>query len=145
MAEWLGLSEVLASFEKVSAQADAATRSIVAKAAATAEAAAKANFQGSHAKGQPHVGGSMPNVVTGNLRRSITHTTVTRTGLAEYSSKVGPTMIYGRRVELGYPGGGGGRGHQMTRPFPYFDPGVRTARAQFSAIAASEWAAFMRP
>lgn len=144
MATWHGVSEVMAAFEKVSAQADAATRTIVVKAAAVVEKQAKSNFSGSHKKGEPHVGGSKPNIVTGNLRRSITHTAVTRSGLGEYSSRVGPTAVYGRRVELGYSGGGGGRGHQPTRAFPYFQPGAQAARRQFAGIAAAEWGRFLR-
>lgn len=144
MASWSGLSDVLAAFEKVSVQADTATRVIVVKAAAVAEAEIKRGFSGSHKKGEPHVGGNKPNIVTGNLRRSVTHTAVTRSGLGEYSSRVGPTAVYGRRVELGYAGGGGGRGHQPTRAFPYFRPGADAARRQFGALAATEWARFLR-
>lgn len=140
MARWVGLSELQAAFTKVSAEADVASRTIVAKAAAVAEKEAKANFSGSHAKGQPHVGGDKPNVVTGTARRSIGHEPVSRTGAFEWGTRVGPRTKYARRLELG---GTDSRG-VTTRPFPYFEPGVRTARMQFSAIAAAEWGAFLR-
>lgn len=142
-AHWEGLGPVMEAFAKVSAQADLAARSIVAKAAAEAEKQAKAGFSGSHAKGEPHVGGNKPNIVTGNLRRSIKHDPVHRDGIASYGTTVGPTAVYGRRVELGYAGGGGGPGHQRTRPFPYFEPGARRAQARFDAIAAAEWGRFL--
>lgn len=140
-----GLAEVRAALEKVTREADAASRVIVVKGAAMAESAAKKNFDGSHAKGQPHVGGDKPNVVTGNLRRSITHDPVVRIGVASYGTRVGPTVIYGRRVELGYQGGGGGRGHQTTRPFPYFGPAVAATAAPLNALAYKTWAEFLRP
>ena len=46
-----------------------------------------------------HTGGKYPNVVTGNLRRSI-HTSYTR-GAGKYTAMVGSSMIYARSVELG--------------------------------------------
>lgn len=140
MARWVGLSEVQAAFTKVSAQADVAARSIVTKTAAVTEREIKNNFEGAHKKGQPHVGGDKPNVVTGTLRRSIGHERVTRTAAFTYGTRLGPRTKYARRVELG---GTDSRG-VTTGPFPYFEPGVRTARAQFSAIAATEWASFLR-
>jgi hypothetical protein len=144
VARLTGLSELQAAFTKVNAQAEATARSIVTKAAAMVEKEAKGNFEGAHAKGDPHVGGDKPNVVTGNLRRSITHTRVTRFGPFGYSSKVGPTAIYGRRVELGGTSSGWGGSTVTTRPFPYFEPAVKASRAKFEALAAAEWAGFLR-
>lgn len=46
-----------------------------------------------------HTGGQYPNVVTGNLRRSIT-TSYTR-GMGKYTAMVGSSMIYARSVERG--------------------------------------------
>lgn len=144
---WDGLKAVEAAFTKVSADADAAARSIVAKSAAVVEAAAKANFEGAHKKGEPHVGGSKPNVVTGTLRRGIRADPVVRYGLAEYGTRVAPRVIYARRVELGYPGGGkgSGRGHGRTSPHPFFDPAVKDTKPKLEALAAAEWARFLRP
>jgi hypothetical protein len=140
VARWIGLSELEAAFTKVSTQADVATRTIVVKAAAVAEKEAKANFEGSHKRGQPHVGGDKPNIVSGDTRRSIGHERVTRTGPYSWGTRIGPRTKYARRLELG---GTDSRG-VTTRPFPYFEPAVRTARAQFSAIAAAEWGRFLR-
>jgi hypothetical protein len=140
----LGFHEFEAALEKVIAQADAGARASVVKGVAEVEAAAKKRFSGSHGKGQPHVGGDQPNVVTGTLRRSITHDPVSRGAFAEYFSRVGPTTVYARRVELGWSHSDGTRGHQITRPFPYFIPGYDEARRKFADIAAQSWRTFMR-
>ncbi len=134
-----GLSESLDAIKAMKAGLDAAAKRITIRSAAAIEAQAKRNFIGSHRKGEPHVGGSEPNVVTGYLRRSITHTTATRYLVAAWMSDVGPTAIYGRRIELGYTGGGGGRGRQTTKPYPYMAPALRQTSAQLAAIAYEEW------
>jgi hypothetical protein len=134
-SSWAGIDQAIKQTQAIVAKADAAARTIVTKGSAVVEAETKKNFQGSHAKGQPHVGGSQPNVVSGTARRSITTTRASRTALGIWSATTGPTVVYGRRLELGYPGGGAGRGLQMTRAFPYFAPGTRTAQQKVDAIA----------
>lgn len=129
---FVGYNEVQAALDRLAVKADLATRQIVAKAAATVEREAKQNFSGSHKRNEPHSGGSQPNIVSGDLRRSITSTPVARTGVASYTATVGPTAVYGRRVELGWNGSAG---------YPYFNPAVKSARAKFGALAASIWAA----
>lgn len=140
----LGLREFEAALKRVTAGADAAGRNAVAKAAAYAEAEAKSNFQGSHAPGQPHVGGAQPNVVTGTARRSIKADPVARYGLGDYGTIVAPRVVYGRRLELGYPAGGSGPGQQATAAFPYFIPAAEKTAERFHSIAAAEWARFLR-
>jgi len=61
-----------------------------------------------------HVGGSGPNTVTGNLKRSIK--TTYRSGLGVYTAEVGPTMIYARQVEKG-----GGKWPAGVK-YPYLEP-----------------------
>jgi len=68
--------------------------------------------------------GQPPMNRTGNLRRSITGEK-SRKGFGKYEAIVGPTIIYGRRVELG-----GGNWPSGTR-FPYMAP----AFAKFRVIA----------
>lgn len=131
---WDGLKALEGAIERVGGQADGAAKSIVARSAAVVEAAAKANFSGSHKKGEPHVGGDKPNVVTGTLRRSIRADAVTRHGLGDYGTTVGPRAVYGRRVELGWKGSKG---------YPFFEPAVRDVRPQLRAIAAEEWRKFL--
>ena len=133
-----GLNEFTAAIQEMQARGDAAAKAIVAESVALIEARAKANFQGAHRRGEPHVGGSKPNVVTGMLRRSIGHEPIHRDGLATYSTRTGPRTVYGRRVELGYFGGAG-RGRQATRPFPYMGPAVEGAQAGIGLIATRRW------
>lgn len=68
-----------------------------------------------------HIGasGSGPNVITGALRRSIR--TDIRKGFGNYVAvaRIGPTVEYGRAVELGLPKWGGVK-------YPYLEPAART-------------------
>lgn len=139
----LGLHEFEAALVRVAKGAENAARDAVAETAALAEAGAKKNFEGAHAKGQPHVGGDKPNIVTGTLRRSIRTDPIRRYALGDYGTIVAPRVKYARRVELGYPGGGGGRGHQATRPFPYFTEPAKHAKDRFRTIAAERWRIYM--
>jgi hypothetical protein len=60
-----------------------------------------------------HIGGTGPNTVTGNLKRSI-HTT-TRTGFGTYIAEVGASMVYARAVEQGLP-------QNPSVKYPYLEP-----------------------
>lgn len=60
---------------------------------------------------------------TGNLRRSIRGEKF-RTGFASYEAIVGPTIIYGRKVELGGPNWRAGV------RFPYMEPAYRIYKTQ---------------
>lgn len=130
-ANWVGMDKSFAYFTETMVRAEAGAASLVTTSAHLVEKAAKANFDGSHKKGEPHEGGDKPNVVSGDLRRSIVVTRTTRTAFGEFSATVGPTMIYGRRVELGYG--------SISRAFPYFEPGAETAHLGFGALAMRTW------
>lgn len=138
----LGLPEYRAAIEKVAAETDAAARASVTKGAAYLEKEAKAGFEGVHTPGQPHVGGDKPNVATGTARRSIRSDPVSRMGLGDYRTLVAPRIAYGRRLELGYPGGEG-RGHGHTRAFPYWGPAADKTREKFPEITADTWREFL--
>lgn len=129
---WVNLDTALARLTGMAEQANLAARTVVEGSAAIAERAIKANFDGSHSKGQPHTGGNKPNIVSSTLRRSIRASDVEGVGFGEWRASVGPTTVYGRRIELGYPGGPG-VGHAHTRAFPYVRPGADTARAPIAA------------
>ncbi len=60
-----------------------------------------------------HQGGSKPNTVTGNLKRSI-HTSF-RKGFGTYISEVGASMIYARTLEQGLP-------QNSAIKYPYLEP-----------------------
>ena len=134
-----GLADFAKAMAAIPEKMDVAARTITIQSAALIEARAKRNFEGSHSRGQAHVGGDRPNVVTGMLRRSITHDPVRKVGPWMWETTVGPTTVYGRRVELGYAGGTG-RGRQKTGPFPFMEPAVSGADAQLRQIAIAQWA-----
>jgi hypothetical protein len=127
-----GLSGLEAAFTRGAAQADLAARSVVQVGALELVKEAQANFSGSHRKGQPHIpnGNNFPNVVSGTLRRSIQSDGVRAFGPAAYSTRVGPSTVYGRRVELGLA---------PTGPHPYFGPAVKRMRPKLAASAVTAW------
>lgn len=74
--------------------------------------------------------GNFPNVITGNLRRSI-QTQVTGFGGA-YTAKVFPTMVYARAVELG---GKNWQGQPWRNGgYPYMRPAYETVRPKVNEI-----------
>lgn len=83
------------------ARMDAATAVATSAAGNQLVSAAVGNFEGAHAVGFPHVGGTKPNTVTGNLQRSIKAQPVRSAGAYRYSVTVGPHAIYSRIIELG--------------------------------------------
>lgn len=134
-----GLDDFNRAIVAMQRRIDGAGRGIVSEGLAVVERAAKGNFEGSHPPGFPHVGGSKPNIVTGHLRRGITSTPARRAGVATWEGDVGPTAVYGRRIELGYPGGGTGPGHQRTRAFPYLKPAADDSHKRLQAVATKRW------
>ena len=86
---------------------------------------AKAEIVGKRPKGQRATSGQPPMNRTGNLRRSIRGEKYD-VGFAKYEAIVGPTMIYGRAVELG-----GAPTWTKGQKFPYMSP----AYAKFRLIA----------
>ncbi|MHB8490607.1 MAG: HK97 gp10 family phage protein [Solirubrobacteraceae bacterium] len=123
---WIGLDKFKAAIDGIAARMAVETRGAVAEAAHLIEAKAKANFEGSHAKRMPHEGGSKPNVVTGNLRRSIHVEGPTGSGMS-WSAKVGPSAVYGRAIELGL------RQNRLVK-YPYFRPGFEEAVPEIAEI-----------
>ena len=142
----IGLPEFQAALRRAEAGANAAARAAVAITGAKVEAEAKANFEGSHAAGEPHVGGNKPNVVTGQTRRSIRMDPIARYGLADFGTIVAPRVKWARRLELGWPQSmdDGKVGHGVTRPFPFFEEPARRAREEFRDVAAVQWTRYLR-
>lgn len=140
------LREFHAAIDRLEQRVVLMARQTVARAADEIIAKAMKNFDGAHRKGQPHVGGDKPNVVTGTLRRSIHHTVLQafEGGMGGWETMVGPATVYARRIELGYPGGDSAPGHQHTRAFPYFRPAADEVAKDLTGIAALTWKEFMR-
>ena len=86
---------------------------------------AKAEIVGRRPKGERAISGKPPMNRTGNLRRSIRGEKYD-VGFAKYNAIVGPTMIYGRAVEMG-----GAPTWTRGQKFPYMSP----AYAKFRLIA----------
>jgi hypothetical protein len=85
----------------------------------------KEEIQGRRPKGEKATAGQPPMNRTGNLRRSIRGEKITK-GFAKYEAIVGPTIIYGRAVELG--GNFAPRSWKGTtamRGFPYMAPAFK--------------------
>ena len=74
--------------------------------------------------------GQPPMNRTGDLRRSITGKKY-KAGFGTYSAIVGPTIIYGRSVEVGGQyAPPSWRGTSATRGFPYMEPAYKKFRTQ---------------
>jgi len=133
---WTGIPEFKEALLIAERNIDRASSAALLEIAALAESKAKGNFAGSHAKGQPHTGGSQPNVVSGNLRRSITRTAIQRTGPGDYMTRVYPSTVYARAVELGNPLTG-------SRAYPYFGPAMKVVRANANDILIRAWSKYI--
>lgn len=143
---WVGIDEAITALARMDERVDLATKGTAIQVAAEVEARAKENFVGSHKKGRPHVKNGppeKPNIVTGTLRRSIRFTPIGKLA-GGYTTMVGPTTVYGRRVELGYKGIDS-LGRKYNQPaFPYFGPAVKEVRVRAHEIAVTNWAAAVR-
>jgi hypothetical protein len=129
---WTGVGQNRAAWEHLIGLIDEAVKETVTRSAVKLVAEAQSNFQGSHARGMPHIGGLFPNIVSGNLRRSIQAEPITRFGTADYGTSVGPRMIYGRRVELGFKG---------SAKYPFFKPAVD--KVDIAGIAFKTWTKYL--
>jgi hypothetical protein len=87
------LSDVLAGFDATEDKIELAVQYAIAVTGLAVERQAKVN-----ASGRPG-----PNVRTGNLRRSITTSSVQKGFTNLYSVNISATMVYARAVELGHP------------------------------------------
>ncbi len=124
---WEGVDAWLGAAERVIARVSAEGRAAVAEAGAEMEKLAKQN-----ASGRPG-----PNVITGTLRRSIRHSPVVPYGIAGWSTDIGPSVVYGRRIELGFHGADS-RGRPYNQgPFPYMAPAHASVVARLPAIYAA--------
>lgn len=145
-SSWTGVNEAIAAFREMDKRVDAASFVSVVQVGAEVEARAKQNFVGAHKAHERHVQNGppeRPNIVTGTLRRSIRSTPIVRLA-GGYTSTVGPTTEYGRRVELGFKGTDS-RGRNYAQPaFPYFGPAVKEVRVRAREIALTNWAAATR-
>lgn len=123
------------AFRALAARFDIVGFKTVRDASALVERSAKKNFQSRKGGRNDPATPPRPTLRTGNLRNSIHSSPPERRGGSTWSAKVGPTLMYGRRVELGFDGMVSGyvtkRGtvvqsyHATTRKFPYLAPAFK--------------------
>jgi hypothetical protein len=106
------LSQVISQMTKEMNSIEKAAFYALSRVALAVERQAKMNFQGKHRidgmtkggyprwKPPGHIGGSFPNVRSGNLRSSIR---TTMKGFGAWTAEVGPGMEYAHYVESRYP------------------------------------------
>lgn len=88
-----------------------------------------------HMNGRPG-----PNVITGTLRRSVAVGTPIDEGPGIWSVEVAPTVIYARRIELGFDGVDSlGRVYPKKYPYPYMAPGVAEVVGRLAPVLFSAW------
>jgi HK97 gp10 family phage protein len=123
IAAWIGIHEFEAALDDTISKMSAAARQSVSEAASKLEAKAKANAP----------------VLTGTLRRGIMTDPITPYGVGGWQTKVGPTVVYSRRIELGF-NGSDSRGrlyHQVGHP--YFAPAFEEVAREVSDIFYRNW------
>lgn len=128
---WSGVREFGAALGEMGEKASAGARRVVTDGLHLAEAKMKdhAGEGGRHDPGTPTPAtqGAGPAVITGTLRRSIRVGELIPWGIGGWSGEVGPTAIYGRRIELEYN-------------YPYAGPGWLEVVPELPAIARRVWA-----
>ena len=157
-----GVKEVNASIDHLIVKMSEAARNTVVKGGAIVAKAAKEEFtelavtkggearivggdgrfkgerSGSKYRGPNISGMSRPHARTGKLRTSIGVHEVSQVGPGRWMSKTGPTMAYGRRVEMGFTGSDSKGRHYNQSPYPYMSPGFEKARPELEALYAEE-------
>lgn len=99
----------------------------------------KEEIKGRRPKGEKATAGQPPMNRTGNLRRSIKGERF-RTGFASYSAIVGPTIIYGRAVELGGDyAPKSWYGTSAMKGFPYMEPAFKKFQARIQTQIISKY------
>lgn len=94
----------------------------------------KEEIKGKRPKGERATPGKPPMNRTGNLRRSIKGQRF-RLGFGSYSAIVGPTIIYGRSVEVANEyAPPSWRGETRAKGFPYMKPAFNKFRGMYQII-----------
>lgn len=127
---WHGVPEFNRNLDQLVEDAQRAGRAFVEQGGHIVEKSIKrrAGEGGRHAKGTPTPAskGSGPAVISGTLRRSVIPGPVLQTSRTRFEGKIGPTAIYGRRVELEYG-------------YPYVGPGLDDVIGKLRYLAVQLW------
>ena len=165
MAEMIvsGIKELDASIAHLEARFSEAARNVVVKGGALVAQAAQREFTslavtrsgevrvipsgGTKRPGERlgikyrggHVAGDRPHIRTGNLARSIATRDVQMVSLGRWMSTTGPTMAYGRRVELGFRDTDRKGRVYNQKAYPYMSPGFDKAKPEIIVLYESEF------
>ena len=142
-----GITGFNAGLDAILAAVETATRTALTLNAQTLAKTAVLGFNGQHAKGTPRsAGGNRPQNVTTNLSRSIHPLTTTPTPLGggSWTIRVAPTLIYGRRIELGFTGTDSIGRHYNQPAFPYLRPAIGRATPAMQGIYEYYWRAALK-
>lgn len=123
---WEGVEAMQGALEERVVRANAAARAFVTKGLHIGEANMKlrAREGGRHKKGTPTPAqqGSGPAVISGTLGRSIRVGKIVGFSATGWEGEVGPTAVYGRRVELDYN-------------YPFAEPGWMDTLPELAPLA----------
>jgi hypothetical protein len=123
-----GVPEFDAALKRIVTAAEKATGDAVMTGAHLVEGATKVR-----ASGRPG-----PRVVSGSHRRSV-HVEGPKTAGTQVSAQIGPSMIYSRRLELGFTGSDAiGRSYH-TAAFPSLTPGLADTMPQLEQVFVRAW------
>lgn len=134
-----GIKECAAGIAKIVGQQNLASQRGLAKCAHLLEREIKANLSiGSHEAGQEtsSAPGEPPDLVSGDLRRSVMVEGPYPTNGTQWAAEVGPTMEYSRIQELG---GVAGRGAVLPAR-PYVEPSLENMKPIMAAEMKAAWA-----
>ena len=91
-----------------------------------------------------HVSGSRPHNRSGALARSIRMVKVEDLGEGRWSSQTGPSIVYARRIELGFSGADS-LGRNYSQPaFPYLRPGFEKSGPELRELYRRKWGEALR-
>lgn len=121
---------VIQHWDNFKKNVDASTRAARDEMMTSLIQLSKEEIQGRRPKGQKAQAGKPPMNRTGDLRRSIRGEKY-NLGFGKYKAIVGPTIIYGRAVEMGGEyAPRSWRGTTAMRGFPYMEPAWQKFRSQ---------------
>ena len=165
--EVLGERKFIESIDTVIGLINEVTKDAVGRSALLVEANSKTSFGPAHKKGSRKLVQDRPQVVSGNLMRSIGVRSLSQTGEYSFEARVGPNMNYARRIELGFKGHVSGsivkaharhtqngtvyvrsylrKGYNVNQSaYPYMQPGVKKSLPEMERIFISAWTRAIR-
>ena len=129
------------SIDELKRRVDIATRDATALGGHQIEREAKLGFDDNPAQ-RPDTHGPRPYSVSGNQVRSIKliPRVPINTGPGQWTVSIAPTMVYGRRIELGFHGTDSIGRHYNQPGYPFLKPGLDKAIPVLPRIFADTWA-----